>query len=606
MSGLHAVILAAGKGERLAPLTDETNKVLLDIGGRPLIAYLLDGLAQVGICRVTIITGHCASLVERAVLQNQPDLNVSFVNNPDFTSTNNIVSVAVGLADIPRGTSILLIEGDLILEPALLESMIKGDLPDLALVDRFRPGLDGTLAIVQDDVITGLIMGEQLAGLSNRNDYYKTVNVTRLSSDALDQHFRPALTDWLALGRHDDYYEAVLGFLIANDRIKLGAVDVRGARWAEIDDAIDLERARSMFALNGSRTVLNRAFGGHWNHPMLDFAYPHNCRFPTPAVHQELAARLPSILSQYGSAQSILDEKLSRYTGRPPDELILLNGVSQIFPWLAEKYGTETALIPRPCFGEYQRVWPNAITYPDDGDIDVARIVAAAAPCGVVVIVNPNNPTGSMVNSADILAMAAAHPSKTFVVDESFADFSVMPDLWKSCNGILPPNIVILKSLGKSLGVSGLRIGFFQCSAHKVCEEVRAWLPIWNSNSLAEVFLELLPKHRTAINNSWAKTRADRADMQGRLAALPLVAEVRPSEANFLSVRLNIPEVALDELLDRLFENWGIYIKDISGRVVRPGAWVRIAVRTRADNDRLYAALGAESVLPAAISPAIQ
>ncbi len=604
MSGLTAVILAAGKGARLSPLTDHTNKVLLEIGGRSILTRLLQGLSDAGVAAVTIVTGHCADAVEQHVGASFGDLPVSYVHNPNYGSSNNIVSLACALATLPTGTPILLVEGDLLLDPALIARMAAGS--DIALLAPVCPGLDGTLATVAGAQITGLIMGDELAALTDRGRFFKTVNVTTLSADTLDRVFRAALTARLQSGGHDDYYEAVLADLLADGRIRLGAVIVGDEPWAEIDDAQDLDRARYLFVPEHRRATLDRAFGGFWNYPVLDYAYPQNCHFPTSAIRQELSARLPEVLGRYGSTQQILDEKLARYVGASVRELVLLNGLSQIFPWLAARYGDAKALLPRPSFGEFSRIWPDADSYADHGSIDMATVVDAASDATLIVFVNPNNPTGGAVSSEAIVAFARANPAKTIIVDESFADFSDRPDVRAMSDGTLPSNVLLLKSLGKALGISGLRLGYVQSSAPELIADIRQWLPIWNCNALAEVFLELLPKHRRALAAALDCTRHDREEMRAKLETLPDVAQVLPSEANFLLVRLAIARDTLGGYLDRLVEQHGIYLKDVSGRIEPAGAWVRVSVRTAADNERLYAALDAASDRPAPTSPAIQ
>jgi histidinol-phosphate/aromatic aminotransferase/cobyric acid decarboxylase-like protein len=223
-----------------------------------------------------------------------------------------------------------------------------------------------------------------------------------------------------------------------------------------------------------------------------------------------------------------------------------------------------------------------------------------------VVFVNPNNPTGTAIESEAILAFAASAPSKLVIVDESFADFSERPDLCQTCAGQLPPNVLVLKSLGKSLGVTGLRLGYARATAPELTGAIRSWLPIWNCNAFAEALLEMLPKHRRAIGESLAQTMRDRDAMKLALEHIPIVAEVWPSHGNFLLARLDVAEDRREELLDYLLDSHSIYIKDMKDRIGQPGCWVRLSVRTSADNERLYSALQASAEHLASSSPAIQ
>ena len=604
MTKVHAIILAAGKGERLSPLTDTTNKVLIEVGPCSVIERMLRILEEAGVAGVTVVTGHCAALVEAHVRDRSGNLPVRFAYNPDYASSNNIVSLAVGLQALPTGTPLLLVEGDLIMSPALIRRMLEAN-SDAALVEGFRAGLDGTLVAIEHGMVTRMIMGDELHALDDRFQYSKTVNVTLLSARTVDDHIRPALSSWIEGGSVDEYYEAVFAELVASGDIELGAVDVGTETWVEIDDAQDLDRARFIYDPSGRRQTLDRSFGGYWNYPVLDYAYPQNCHFPTPAVHQELAALMPSIIGRYGSSQAVLDQKLARFSRCPADQVVMLNGLSQVYPWLSQIYGDSNVLIPQPCFGEYSRIWPNSSTYKDDGEFDWDGFCKKAESVDLVVIVNPNNPTGTFTPSSHIVNFANENPEKTIVVDESFMDFSGEPSLADVCAGILPANILLLKSLGKALGASGLRLGYVRSSRPEVIEGIRKMLPIWNCNSLAEAFLEILPKQRRAIAMSLSQTRDDRTAMQAALAQLPIVAAIKSSAANFLLVRLNLALQDLDGFLDRLVERHGIYAKNVSERMHPSAAWLRLSVRTPADNERLYAALNAESDRPVASSASI-
>mgnify|MGYP003393173029 CR=1 FL=1 len=604
MNGVHAIFLAAGKGERLSPLTDTTNKVLIEVGECSVIERMLCILEDAGVTGVTIVTGHCAALVEAHVKDRHGTLPVGFTCNPDYASSNNIVSLAVGLQALPAGTPLLLVEGDLVMSSALIVRMLEAD-SDAALVERFRPGLDGTLVAVERGMVTRMIMGDELSALSDRFQYFKTVNVTLLSARTVDDQVRPALSSWIQDGLVDEYYEAVFAELVASGHIDLAAVDVGTEEWVEIDDAQDLDRARFVYDPSGRRQTLDRSFGGYWNYPVLDYAYPQNCHFPTPAVQQELAALIPSIIGRYGSSQTVLDQKLARFLRCPSDQVVMLNGLSQIYPWLSQFYGHYKALLPRPCFSEYSRVWPNASTYEDNGEFDWIRVSGKLENIDLVVIVNPNNPTGTFTSISNILKFLAENPEKILIVDESFMDFSGEPSLADLCAGELPSNILLLKSLGKALGVSGLRLGYVRSGKPDVIHAIRKMLPIWNCNSLAEAFLEILPKQRRAIAMSLNKTRDDRSAMQSTLSKLPIVAEIKSSAANFLLVRLNLALQDLDGFLDRLVEHHGIYAKNVSERIHPSAAWLRLSVRTPAENERLYAALTDESNRPAASSASI-
>ncbi len=111
--------------------------------------------------------------------------------------------------------------------------------------------------------------------------------------------------------------------------------------------------------------------------------------FPTGAVLSELRNNLPALLHNYGSTQALLNEKLSFYLQCRKENLLVLNGVSQIYPILQRYVEGKRTLIPAPSFGEYSGIFPHAHTYPDRVGIDVETVVESAQSCELVVFVNP-------------------------------------------------------------------------------------------------------------------------------------------------------------------------------------------------------------------------
>ena len=210
----------------------------------------------------------------------------------------------------------------------------------------------------------------------------------------------------------------------------------------------------------------------------------------------------------------------------------------------------------------------------------------------MAIIVNPNNPTGAHIDSDSILQLAAAHPQCMFIIDESFIEFapteSLLPALDSGDESGAHDNIIVLKSLSKSMGAPGIRLGFvYTCNA-TLRDAIQREIPIWNLNSLAEFFLESWIKHRTEIRDSITQTIADREAFAEQLAALPYIDVVYPSAANFLLVQLNRGvEADGARIADQLLAAHGIYIKDVSTRIKKSRPCFRFAVRIPADHQRL-------------------
>jgi histidinol-phosphate/aromatic aminotransferase/cobyric acid decarboxylase-like protein/choline kinase len=591
---MKAVILAAGIGRRMRPLSDERHKTLLEVGGRTIMGRIIDGLQANGITRICIVTGYRATEVEDYVTSEFSDLDFSFIRNEAYASTNNIYSMALALEQIEPDEDIVLIESDLIYEPAVLSRLLKSEHANVALVDRYRIGMDGTVvSVAESEVITQVIPTSLQDERFDFSDKFKTLNIYKFSAEFCRTTFRRLLSYYARIIDDNCYYELILGILIYMQQVQIHAEILDGELWAEVDDPNDLRSADFAFTPSSRRRYLESSWGGYWTTPVTDFAFIRNMYFPTASMLSQLRGSLPELVTNYGSAQAILDRKLAYFLRCQPEHVHLLNGASQLSPILRDWFPSERVLVPDPTFGEYRRMFPQARTYRDSGAIELGEVEEKAAGADLVVVVNPNNPTGTTVPTEAIQRLVTRLADKLVLVDESFIEFSGQPSLvpWAETTGV--SNLVVLKSLSKSLGVPGLRLGYVFSVDRQLGDRVLDELPVWNANSLAEHLLEILLKHRDDLDASIRRTVADRERFAEQLAALEVVERVYPSGADFLLVTLSIGAGAAQILADELLEQENLYVKDVSSKFGNGRAYWRLAVRTPGDNDRLCTALQA-------------
>ncbi len=316
--------------------------------------------------------------------------------------------------------------------------------------------------------------------------------------------------------------------------------------------------------------------------------------FPTPSMMAELRSNLAPLVHNYGSRQEVLNKKLAVFLLCAPERVNVLNGVSQVYPILAARFAGRRVLLPEPTFGEYRRSFPEHLPYPDRLGIDTDDLARRALAADVTVFVNPNNPTGTLLPTAWIYRFAEERPGMQVIVDESFLAFSDQPSIVSLLEQRPLPNVVVLTSLSKSLGIPGVRLGYaYTCDAGLAADLARA-LPIWNLNSIAEHVLEIALKHRPGLAASLRQTAADRAAFAVGLAAVPGVAAVHPSGGNFLLVTLRGGLGPASNLVDRLLARHALYVKDVSDRLPGDRIHLRFAVRLPEENQRLCAALTEE------------
>jgi histidinol-phosphate/aromatic aminotransferase/cobyric acid decarboxylase-like protein/choline kinase len=587
-----AVILAAGCGQRMRPLTQSIHKTLLPVGTETVLARIILNLLELEIREIAMVTGYRADDVRAHLEARFPELPIRYIHNPEYLKTNNLVSLHLAMESIEIDSDMILIESDLVFETNVLRRLVTSPHPNVAMVDRYAPGMDGTVVTLDGGVITGVIP-PHLQGVNfSFQNKFKTLNLYKFSGAFCRDTFRNLLAFYATTNASKCYYELVLGVIIYLHSAQIHAELVEGETWAEIDDPNDLEIARYAFVPSIRSEVLERSHGGYWNYNVLDFCYLRNFFFPSPSVLSELKNSFETVIGQYGSSQSVLDTKMSYFQLCRPERIIALNGLSQIYPWLAEWYRGRRALVPSPTFGEYGRAFPNALSYPDgEAGFNPKEIERNLAAAEVVCFVNPNNPTGSLLPTSWIYRLASSHPKKTFIVDESFLDFSLESSLIEKMEQVPLSNLVVLKSLSKSLGVPGLRLGWIYSADPSFIRQVHAVLPVWNLNAVAENFLEIILKHRSDIETSFQLTRDARNLLKTQLSQLCFVEKTYESHANFLLVRFRCSPERLEANLQELVSERAIYLKGCQAKFGGRTALARVAVRRAADNQHLINSL---------------
>ena len=596
---MRAVILAAGYGRRMRPLTDATHKTLLRVAGKTIIGRIMDGLIENGIEETAVVTGYRAEELVSYLRAAYPGHSFHFIHNARYRETNNIHSLALAFEQLPLDRGILLIESDLIFEPAVLTQLLRDPHKDVALVDRYRAGMDGTVVSVSNGVITNVIPPHLQQEDFSFAGKYKTLNIYKLSAELCGGQLHRLLTFYARFIDDNCYYELILGMLIYMRQAQIHATIVEGALWAEVDDPNDLHAAE--FVFDGARRgqILDRTMGGYWAHNVVDFCFLRNMYFPTAAVLAEIRNSAAALIQNYGSRQEVLNEKLSYLLLCEASCLEALNGASQVYPFLRRRFEGAKALIPAPTFGEYKAAFPCHETYADEGTFSIEKVERAAGNAGVVVFVTPNNPTGTVCDVAEILAFAGRNPGKTILVDESFLAFHTMELCGAGSMVRLLErdptigNVHVICSLSKTLGMPGLRLGYVYSRNPEFLRGLRAELPIWNLNSVAEFLMEVALKHRASIEDSLRATARDREALRELLGSLDPVESVMPGSGNFLLVRFRWSAERGRAGAAALLTERAMYVKDISARFHDGRAWWRLAVRSPEENVQLCDAIRA-------------
>ena len=230
-----ALLLAAGSGNRLQPLTDSIPKCLIEINGRPILERLIDNLCDNGFKRLVIVVGYMHHCIRRFVNEYAGDLTIEFITNPLYQTTNNIYSLWLARNKIQE--SFLLVESDLVFESSQLEGLLY---PNKIAISRMQPWMNGTTITIDSfNRVQAFGMGGNGYTEITR---YKTVNIYSLS-DSTWRKVVERLELHISSGKVNEYYEVVFKEMIADGSLSMDGVFFDPERWYEIDTPADLANA---------------------------------------------------------------------------------------------------------------------------------------------------------------------------------------------------------------------------------------------------------------------------------------------------------------------------------------------------------------------------
>lgn len=601
---MQAVILAAGMGRRLGDYTKNNTKCMVKVNGEALIDRLLNQLSALDLKRVVIVVGYEAQkLVDYIGDRYSDKLNIVYVDNPVYDKTNNIYSLAL-TKDMLQEDDTLLIESDLIFDDRMFRMIMDDPYPNLALVAKYESWMDGTMVRIDDDNNIVNFITKKAFTYSDAESYYKTVNIYKFSRDFLAQKYVPFLDAYCSALGNNEYYEQVLRVICMLDNSELKALPVGDVKWYEIDDVQDLDIAETLFDSDESRlSKYMSRYGGYWRFPgMLDYCYLVNPYFPSDRMKDELRANFDELLVQYPSGMYVNSLIAGKCFGVRQEYIVPGNGAAELIKSLMENTQGKRLGVIYPTFEEYpnRKAKEDIVVFvPDTEDfhytVDDLIGCFSSNPVDILLLINPDNPSGNYIPVQDIFRLAdwCSARSIRLIVDESFVDFSSdFPGNSLLDNSILEryPGLTVVKSISKSFGVPGLRLGVLASSDPDVVASVRKDVSIWNINSFAEFFMQIYTKYEADYIRSAEKFRAERKRFYDDLKTIPFL-KVFESEANYFLCEV-LPPYTSQTLAVRLLKEFNILIKDCAGKKAFNGRdFVRLAVRNSADNHRLVESL---------------
>ena len=592
---MQAIILAAGMGKRLGEYTQNNTKCMVRVGGETLIERVMEQLDKLQLSRIIIVIGYKGAELKNYLSTVSIQTPLVFVENPIYDKTNNIYSLYLA-KEYMREQDTLLLESDIIMEDAVLEKLVKHPYPDLALVDKYESWMDGTVVTIDDENRIQRFIPNSQFRYEEIPEYYKTVNIYKFSQAFSEHMYVPFLEAYSSALGNNEYYEQVLRVITMLDNSPLRALPLEGEQWYEIDDIQDLDIAESIFT-DKQYDLLCSRYGGYWRYPhMLDFCYLVNPYFPNQRLRDELAASFDRLLTEYPSGQKVNNLLAAKDFGVKQEYILVGNGAAELIKALTTQMLGKVGIV-RPTFEEYPNrlMEEQVVAYvPQRPDFrytaDDLMAYFEDKQIWSLVLINPDNPTGNYIPYDDCLRLAQWCQKReiVLVIDESFIDFSSEhPTFLK--NDILAQNdhLVVVKSISKSYGVPGLRLGVLATSNQGLMLNLRREMSIWNINSFGEFFLQIIGKYEKVYGQAMDAFREERSHFVKALESVSYL-RVLPSEANYVLCEVK-ERYSPRELAVRLLREYGILIKDCSQKC--KGNYIRLAVRDTDDNNQLLIAL---------------
>lgn len=578
---------------------------MVKVNGVTLIERALTQLDKLGLSRIVIVVGYEGQKLIDYIGTLNVKTPIVYIDNEVYYKTNNIYSLYMA-KDYLVEEDTLLLESDLIFEEAVLRKLVDDPYPSLALVAKYESWMDGTVVTLDEDDNILDFIGKKNFNFSDTDSYYKTVNIYKFGKEFSNTHYVPFLEAYCKALGNNEYYEQVLKVITLLDKPVIKGLRLENETWYEIDDEQDLDIAESLFSEGEEKLrKFAKRYGGYWRYPHLkDFCYLVNPFYPSVKLVSEMKASFTELLTNYPSGMAVNSLVAAKYYGLKKEQVCVGNGAAELIKALMEMIPGKLGCI-YPTFEEYPNRKKNEleIFVPDNCDFtytaEEVMDYFADKDVSVLVLVNPDNPSGNYISRQDVLKIAdwAEKKGIWFVLDESFVDFAeggleentlLHQDILKA-----HPALLVMKSISKSYGVPGLRLGILAGGDTEFIGRMKKEVAIWNINSFGEYYLQIAEKYKGDYKTAMERFGQVRREYLEALGTVPHL-RVVPTQANYVMCELQ-DGFKSHELAVALLEKYNLLIKDLSTKKgFENKQYVRLAVKRLEENKMLVEALKKE------------
>lgn len=598
---MQAIILAAGKGTRLGSYTKENTKCMLEVNGERLIDLSLKNLSAVGVTEVALVVGYQKDNLIEYLGNKKFGINITYIDNPIFETTNNIYSLYLAREYLKKEDTLLL-ESDLIYDLSILKGLIADKRPSLAVVDKYQAWMDGTVVKLDNNLKITNFIPKAFFDFAEISRYYKTVNIYKFSKRFSRKTYVPFLEAYSTALGNNEYYEQVLRVVLELENQELEAYPLKGERWYEIDDVQDKNNAEVVFAQTPELKLelVQKRYGGYWRYPnLVDFCYLVNPYFPDEVFLNECKAYFKHLIGQYPSGAEIQSLLAGKMFGLDEKQIVVTNGAAETIKVLSKVFTGRFGIL-EPTFYEYiaaigeERIVRKPVLT-CDYSYSIEALYELAREVENLILINPDNPSGNFIKKKDVLKLLEylKQQKKNLILDESFIDFAeegfgetlFTHEIINNYS-----NLFLIKSISKSYGVPGVRLGVTASSNIEIIKQINKETSIWNINSFGEFFLQVIGKYTGKYRLACQKIVEERARFISEMAKISYL-KVYPSQANYFLCEI-VEKYSAIELTQKLLFKHEFFIKDLSRKKGFEGReFLRVAIRDQIDNDKLLAAL---------------
>lgn len=599
---MQAIILAAGMGKRLKELTDDNTKCMVKVNGVTMIERMLRQLDELKLSSIVIVVGYKGKELIDYITTLQVKTPIVYVNNEIYYKTNNIYSLYLARNYLLKEDTLLL-ESDLIFEDAVLERIVKDPYPSLALVAKYESWMDGTVVTIDEENNIRSFLGKKQFRFEDINNYYKTVNIYKFSREFSNSHYVPFLEAYSKALGDNEYYEQVLKVITLLEKPEIKASVLENEQWYEIDDIQDLDIAESIFttSVDDKLKRFQNRYGGYWRYPsLIDFCYLVNPFYPSQKLLDEIKANFDRLITEYPSGIGVNSLLVAKYFGLKQEHIVVGNGAAELIKSLMENLKGKVGLV-LPTFEEYPNRFTDenkVIFTPQNSNFEYSADdlieYFSEKEITTLLVINPDNPSGNYIKKSGVLRLAkwAQEKSIKLVIDESFVDFvDAEEDTSLLTEDIINDfdNLIVIKSISKSYGVPGLRLGVLASKDVDLIKFIKKDVAIWNINSFAEFYLQIFEKYKSDYKLAMEDFYLVRKEFSDKLSSINNL-RVVPSQANYILCELLNGYKATD-LTKILLDKNNLFIKDLSTKKGFNGEYIRVAVKRPEENDKLVEAI---------------